>query len=57
MALADRSSRHVVDTARLLYQALRRRQARDVRGRPGRRCSTSTTGTYPFVTSSNPVAG
>jgi adenylosuccinate synthase len=56
MALADRIEPHVVDTGALLYQALRDGRHVMFEGAQGVLLDLDH-GTYPFVTSSNPVAG
>ncbi|MGH2631529.1 MAG: adenylosuccinate synthase, partial [Actinomycetota bacterium] len=56
MALADRVQPHVVDTASLLYGALRDGKHVMFEGAQGVLLDLDH-GTYPFVTSSNPVAG
>ncbi len=56
MALADRIQPHVVDTAALLYQALVDGKHVMFEGAQGVLLDLDH-GTYPFVTSSNPVAG
>ena len=56
MALAERIQPHVVDTGALLYQALRDGKQVMFEGAQGVLLDLDH-GTYPFVTSSNPVAG
>ena len=56
MALADRIQPHVVDTGALLYQALVDGKHVMFEGAQGVLLDLDH-GTYPFVTSSNPVAG
>jgi adenylosuccinate synthase len=56
MALADRIQPHVVDTAALLYQSLVDGKHVMFEGAQGVLLDLDH-GTYPFVTSSNPVAG
>ncbi len=56
MALADRLQPHVTDTAALLYQALTEGKHVMFEGAQGVLLDLDH-GTYPFVTSSNPVAG
>jgi adenylosuccinate synthase len=56
MALAARLQPHVTDTASLLYSALRRGEHVMFEGAQGVLLDLDH-GTYPFVTSSNPVAG
>jgi adenylosuccinate synthase len=56
MALAERIQPHVVDTGALLYQALTDGKRVMFEGAQGVLLDLDH-GTYPFVTSSNPVAG
>jgi adenylosuccinate synthase len=56
MALAERVQPHVVDTGALLYEALVDRKHVMFEGAQGVLLDLDH-GTYPFVTSSNPVAG
>ena len=56
MGLADRIQPHVVDTGSLLYEALRGGKHVMFEGAQGVLLDLDH-GTYPFVTSSNPVAG
>jgi adenylosuccinate synthase len=56
MALAERIQPHVVDTGALLYEALVDRKHVMFEGAQGVLLDLDH-GTYPFVTSSNPVAG
>ena len=48
---------HITDTALLCHQTLEHGRRPWSSREPRARCSTSTTAPYPFVTSSNPVAG
>ena len=56
LAMGERLERHVGDTSRLLYLALREGKRVLLEGAQGTLLDLDH-GTYPFVTSSNPVAG
>jgi adenylosuccinate synthase len=56
LELADRLAPHVIDTGRLLHDALRAGKHVMLEGAQGTLLDLDH-GTYPFVTSSNPVAG
>jgi adenylosuccinate synthase len=56
MAYGQRMQPHVADTSRLLYQGLREGKRVLLEGAQGTLLDLDH-GTYPFVTSSNPVAG
>jgi adenylosuccinate synthase len=56
MAFADRLRPHVADTSKLLYEGLRAGKRILLEGAQGTLLDLDH-GTYPFVTSSNPVAG
>jgi len=56
MGYAERLEPHVADTSKLLYEALRQGKNVLLEGAQGTLLDLDK-GTYPFVTSSNPVAG
>ncbi|HEX9891747.1 MAG TPA: adenylosuccinate synthase [Actinomycetota bacterium] len=56
MGYGERLAPHIADTSALLYQALRREERVLLEGAQGTLLDLDH-GTYPFVTSSNPVAG
>jgi len=56
MGYGERLAPHIADTSALLYQALRRGERVLLEGAQGTLLDLDH-GTYPFVTSSNPVAG
>jgi adenylosuccinate synthase len=56
LAYGERLARHIADTSRVLYRALREGKQILLEGSQGTLLDLDH-GTYPFVTSSNPVAG
>ena len=55
--MVNKMKQYVCDTSVVFKRCFRSRQTRIIRRLPKVLCWISTKGTYPFVTSSNPVAG